>query len=593
MNLENFKNRNWIKHWAGHWQLLNNSLLGYQYTKLLKDEIGRGLEVDVIISHQDRSVAYLDADDYKKFATYLAEKVVYNEESLQHWTDLLHKKADGILNFIESTKKQKAFAKEGAQNFINIFYSYSVPHRVVKVVVDGLSPDKLEKFLPKLEEARVYAEPVYAETEKFIEFLADKIAKETCYNVQQLPHLTKEEFLEYWDSGKLPSREEMEKRYYATAILYKEGEFTLLTGEEVGEVEMIVTNQSAVGEETWTKNWSGNWCLLLGSSYGDIYTKGLKELVGRGFKKFFVTFESGTSANYLNQAELAEHCHYLVSLIEKDNTLPERWVEQVMINSDKIFALFKEIANKKIYTRRDYEDLQEYRYRITMANFSIKKVIDFLPDDLREKYLPLFTKARLHSEPVYNEADEYLRIVVGYLLQNRLSVQALAVLTKEDLTEFFASGNLPSEEILLERYGGCALEYNQTGEVKIYQGEEYKKLMSGIAKQSTGQEIKGQIAYRGKVTGRVRVVSDPKNCLDFREGDILVTGMTRPEYLSLMKKSGAFVTDAGGLLSHAAIVARELKKPCIIGTEVATKFLKDGDMVEVDAEKGIVKKLNY
>lgn len=58
-----------------------------------------------------------------------------------------------------------------------------------------------------------------------------------------------------------------------------------------------------------------------------------------------------------------------------------------------------------------------------------------------------------------------------------------------------------------------------------------------------------------------------------------------------MKKAAGFVTDAGGILSHAAIVARELKKPCVIGTQRATKILKDGDIIELDANKGIVKKI--
>jgi pyruvate,water dikinase len=71
--------------------------------------------------------------------------------------------------------------------------------------------------------------------------------------------------------------------------------------------------------------------------------------------------------------------------------------------------------------------------------------------------------------------------------------------------------------------------------------------------------------------------------INFIEGDILVTGMTRPEYLPFVKKCSAFITDAGGMLSHAAITARELHKPCIIGTEIATKILKDGDLIEVDA----------
>jgi pyruvate,water dikinase len=65
--------------------------------------------------------------------------------------------------------------------------------------------------------------------------------------------------------------------------------------------------------------------------------------------------------------------------------------------------------------------------------------------------------------------------------------------------------------------------------------------------------------------------------------------MTRPEFVPLMKKAIAIVTDEGGITCHAAIVSRELKKPCIIGTKVATQVLKDGDMVEVDANSGIVR----
>ena len=67
--------------------------------------------------------------------------------------------------------------------------------------------------------------------------------------------------------------------------------------------------------------------------------------------------------------------------------------------------------------------------------------------------------------------------------------------------------------------------------------------------------------------------------------------MTRPEFLPIMKKAGAIVTDEGGVTCHAAIVSRELKIPCIIGTQVATSQLKDGDFIEVNADKGYVRKL--
>ena len=75
------------------------------------------------------------------------------------------------------------------------------------------------------------------------------------------------------------------------------------------------------------------------------------------------------------------------------------------------------------------------------------------------------------------------------------------------------------------------------------------------------------------------------------KNSILVTSMTHPYDIALVKKCVAIVTDEGGILSHAAIVARELKKPCIIGTKIATQVLQDGDRVEVNAIKGIVRKL--
>ena len=67
--------------------------------------------------------------------------------------------------------------------------------------------------------------------------------------------------------------------------------------------------------------------------------------------------------------------------------------------------------------------------------------------------------------------------------------------------------------------------------------------------------------------------------------------MTEPSYLPIMKKAAAFITNEGGVLCHAAIVARELQKPCIIGTKIATHVFKDGDLVEVDADSGIIKKI--
>lgn len=104
-------------------------------------------------------------------------------------------------------------------------------------------------------------------------------------------------------------------------------------------------------------------------------------------------------------------------------------------------------------------------------------------------------------------------------------------------------------------------------------------------------EVKGTIARQGKYTGRAVVVNTVADMFKVKPGDVLITFMTAPNFLPAMRIAGAFVTNEGGLTCHAAIVAREMGKPCVIGTKIATKVFKDGDMVEVDAVKGIVRKI--
>lgn len=164
---------------------------------------------------------------------------------------------------------------------------------------------------------------------------------------------------------------------------------------------------------------------------------------------------------------------------------------------------------------------------------------------------------------------------------------------------------LPSEVGLIERGDAVIADfhvsdrknnsvhtYDIEGNEIIVSGDEaseFWNIVNPEIESYEGSEIKGVTAYGGVIRGVVKVVMDAYNPGKFNEGDVLVTGMTRPDFLSLMKKSSAFITDEGGITCHAAIVARELKKPCIIGTRVATQVLHDGDLVEVDADKGIVK----
>ncbi len=113
----------------------------------------------------------------------------------------------------------------------------------------------------------------------------------------------------------------------------------------------------------------------------------------------------------------------------------------------------------------------------------------------------------------------------------------------------------------------------------------------GTGKNEHAKILTGLAASRGVAQGAVRVIESAQDIARVQEGDVLVAVMTRPDYLPAMKRARAFVTDEGGVTCHAAIVAREMNKPCVIGTKHASKVLKDGMKVEVDANKGVVRVL--
>jgi len=100
--------------------------------------------------------------------------------------------------------------------------------------------------------------------------------------------------------------------------------------------------------------------------------------------------------------------------------------------------------------------------------------------------------------------------------------------------------------------------------------------------------LKGIPASPGVASGIVKIIKNPSELDRIKKGDVLVTKMTDPDYVPGMKRASAIITDEGGQTSHAAIVSRELGVPCIVGTETATKKLKEGDIVTIDGDDGLV-----
>ena len=161
--------------------------------------------------------------------------------------------------------------------------------------------------------------------------------------------------------------------------------------------------------------------------------------------------------------------------------------------------------------------------------------------------------------------------------------------------EEFVKNDKPNVEVLNKRKYAVQMS-DKDGRITI-EGEEARNFIQDKVqfveqKLETPKEFLGDCASVGNVRGTVKIVNSPEDINKMEKGNVLVSYATSPDIMPAIKKAVAIVTDLGGIICHAAIVSRELRIPCVVGTKIATKVLKDGDVVEVDATHGIVRIIN-
>lgn len=174
----------------------------------------------------------------------------------------------------------------------------------------------------------------------------------------------------------------------------------------------------------------------------------------------------------------------------------------------------------------------------------------------------------------------------------QLSLAEVRFLTQEEITE----GILKKKdftEIAQKRKEHCVY-FMDNGMIKILVDNEAREFVKNVKQTKVDpniKELRGMCAQQGEAKGIVKHVATPEDMVKFNKGDILVSAATNPMIVPAMERAAAIITDEGGLTCHASIVSRELGVPCIIGTKIATKVLKEGEYVYVNATKGIIKKL--
>jgi len=256
-----------------------------------------------------------------------------------------------------------------------------------------------------------------------------------------------------------------------------------------------------------------------------------------------------------------------------------------------------DLIDKEIDGRGGVDEIRAQQNAVTAEAKENKKQADEYYNNLDDKLKNLF-KFVQYAIDLRDTRKEFMFKAITVLSNSVREMYSRIGLDEEDVIHAFlpdfsngAYRDADYKEKIAHRKNGFII-YADKGDYKteyIDYDKTKNELFKIMDKDATATtEIMGNVGNRGHVTAKVNIVLSEKDFSKFKKGDILVTSMTRPEFVPLMKMASAVVTDEGGITCHAAIVSRELNLPCIIGTKNATRVLKDGDEVEVDAKRGIV-----
>lgn len=228
------------------------------------------------------------------------------------------------------------------------------------------------------------------------------------------------------------------------------------------------------------------------------------------------------------------------------------------------------------------------------AGVVLQELINKKPLPKYKKYLSAVKKLRLVSAYVPFE-----KIVLGSLFKEIAKRSGfkdhtvLFNLTPQEIEKLVLGKFLASEWEIRKRNQRYIYFRIKNKDVFLWEKHDYKKYKEifrfKVAEIDLKKGLTGSAVYPGKVRCRAKIVFTAKNIAKFKKGDILVSINASPRFITAIKKAAGIVADEGGVTCHAAIMASEMGKPCIIGTKIATKVLKNNQLVEVDADKGMVR----
>ncbi len=284
----------------------------------------------------------------------------------------------------------------------------------------------------------------------------------------------------------------------------------------------------------------------------------------------------------------------------KKHTEKHSWVYYVYIGpaftEENFLEFIKDYLKKGINPGKKLEEIEKKKEEIKkLRKEYIKKL---KPDKFNEMILKLVGKlvwAKPRRKDYQSKSYYHLeKLIKEFAKRLSISLKQARSIPFDILEKSFEKGKV-DEELLNSIYNFHIIMPKDNGEVIILHNKEaerfYNKyvIKSKEEKEEDVKFIRGSVSMPGIARGIVKIINKPADMEKMKDGDILVSVATTPSIVPAMKKAAAIVTDEGGLTCHAAIVSRELGITSIVGTKIATQVLKDGDLVEVDADNGIVR----
>ncbi len=315
--------------------------------------------------------------------------------------------------------------------------------------------------------------------------------------------------------------------------------------------------------------------LPTGIVVAEAHTKKMNELSG---VKFPVTFlfaqKNGMFIFYKTRKEYDEFSKVLGEKCVKDTSFANYLRSELVSRADSLEAFLdsrpdrKDFVDEKKVFFEEYADFFGFHQAVYYAGEYINK--HYSGKETKE-LIDSFREAYRYNEEVVPDIDNYFKKTVK-IEQN--TIEEIGPMAKEVQS---------NRSVLLLDKKIHLLDYLVAEQIHNAIQKKYLENMKTVS------EIKGSIVSHGKVEGVARVITDLAEQGKIQPGEIIITPQTRPQYNHIIAFAKAIVTDEGGQLAHAAILAREKEIPCITGTINATRIIKTGDLILVDADRGIIK----